>query len=79
MTMQQLSVKNEQTHGVAILGLIVISSLVTGRLFVKPKRKYKKKRKVLSDEHKAKTAVARIGQKHTLMTKQKIAESRTHK
>ena len=42
-----------------------------------PRRTYKKKRKVLSDEHKAKIAVARIGKRQTEETKQKIAESRT--
>ena len=42
-----------------------------------PKRTYKKKRKVLSVEHKAKTAAARRGKRQTEETKQKIAESRT--
>jgi len=42
-----------------------------------PRRTYKKKRKVLSYEHKAKIAVARIGKKQTEETKQKIAASRT--
>ena len=44
-----------------------------------PKRTYKKKRKVLSVEHKAKIAAARKGKKQTQETKQKIAESRTGK
>ena len=42
-----------------------------------PRRTYKKKRKVLSDEHKAKIAIAMVGKKQTEVTKQKIAESRT--
>ena len=42
-----------------------------------PRRTYKKKRKVLSDEHKIKIAAARRGKIQTEETKQKIAESRT--
>jgi len=42
-----------------------------------PKRTYKKKRKVLSDEHKAKIATARRGTKLAQETKMKIAESGT--
>ena len=42
-----------------------------------PRRTYKKKRKVLSDEHKIKIAAARRGKTQTEETKQKIAESRT--
>ena len=42
-----------------------------------PKRTYKKKRKVLSVEHKTKIAVARKGKKQTEETKLKIAESST--
>ena len=42
-----------------------------------PRRTYKKKRKVLSVEHKAKIAAARMGKKQSEETKQKIAESRT--
>ena len=41
-----------------------------------PRRTYKKKRKVLSQEHKVKIAVARIGKKQTEQTKQKIAKAR---
>ena len=42
-----------------------------------PRRTYKKKRKVLSEEHKIKIAAARRGKRQTEETKQKIAESRT--
>ena len=42
-----------------------------------PKRTYKKKRKVLSEEHKIKIAAARRGKTQTEETKQKIAESKT--
>jgi len=42
-----------------------------------PRRTYKKKRKVLSDEHKAKIATARRGKRLAQETKLKIAESRT--
>ncbi len=42
-----------------------------------PRRTYKKKRKVLSEEHKIKIAAARRGKIQTEETKQKIAESRT--
>ena len=42
-----------------------------------PRRTYKKKRKVLSVEHKAKIATTRRGTKQTQETKLKIAESRT--
>ncbi|MEC7711470.1 MAG: NUMOD3 domain-containing DNA-binding protein, partial [Thermoproteota archaeon] len=44
-----------------------------------PKRTYKKKKKVLTVEHKAKIAAARKGKKQSEITKQKIAESRTGK
>ena len=42
-----------------------------------PRRTYKKKRKILSEEHKIKIAAARRGKIQTAETKQKIAESRT--
>ena len=42
-----------------------------------PRRTYKKKRKVLSDEHKAKIATARRGKRLAQETKLKIAESTT--
>ena len=44
-----------------------------------PRRTYKKKKKVLTVEHKAKIAAARRGKKQTEITKQKIADSRIGK
>ena len=43
----------------------------------RPKRTYKKKRKVLTVEHKAKIAAARRGKKQTEITKQKIVIAKT--
>ena len=41
-----------------------------------PKRKYTKKKRTLTDEHKAKIAAAHAGIKHSPQTKQKISKSK---
>ena len=59
------------------INLIEPLSLQQLKALPQPKRTYKKKRKVLTAEHKAKIAAARKGKKQTEITKQKIVLSKT--
>ncbi len=59
------------------INLIEPLSLQQLKALPQPKRTYKKKRKVLTVEHKAKIAAARRGKKQTEITKQKIVLSKT--
>ena len=61
------------------INLVEPLSLQQLKALPRPKRTYKKKKKVLTVEHKAKIAAARRGKKQSEITKQKIAESRIGK
>ena len=59
------------------VNLVEPLSLQQLKALPQPKRTYKKKRKVLTVEHKAKIAAARRGKKQTEITKQKIVIAKT--
>ena len=61
------------------VSLVEPLSLQQLKALPQPKRTYKKKKKILTVEHKAKIAAARRGKKQTQETKQKIADSRMGK
>jgi len=59
------------------VNLVEPLSLQQLKALPQPKRTYKKKKKILTVEHKAKIAAARRGKKQTEITKQKIVLSKT--